>query len=834
MTSLLSALFVAYVPGALIFRLPVAQRDHRATLPSEERVFWYVIISLAISSVGALSLAALGWYSLERLLWTTGALSLLLVVASRGRLRLGKTAPRPGWTALIPVALLALSFSIIFYVPPAEYVMGGKDPGTYMNEGVQIAQRGTLGISDPLVASVPRSVRDLFFPERLNPTYHSSRFMGFFVLDPDEGRVVGQFPHLYPVWIAIGYGANGLSGARQIVGLWAILGVLAIYFAGSWLVGRPAATAGAVLLSLHVTQVWYGRYPNAEILLQVLIFSGLLAFSRASVENNRFFAPLAAVLLCLSLFAHFTAVLAVGAVAGAAMLGTIDGRRLQASFLVPLVVGTGVAMLYFSTVLGPYFERPILFLRFLEPTHIALGIVGLVVATGLLWSAQHRSVAVVVRRWLPWTVVGALWSLAVYAYFFRKSAPGLAVHDAEALRVITNFYLTPIGLVVALLGLGLVVCQSFWPGLAYVSTAAVFSCFFFFKMRIVPEHFWTARRFLPVILPTAFLLIGAVAFPRSSWQPLALRRRGVRVAFAGIGVLIVLSFGYRYLSQTEPILEHVEYAGLIAQLERLNAHFEEHDLVLVESRQASDMHVLALPLAYVYARDTLVLSRTSPNPAQFRQFLQWAAERYQRIFFVGGGGTELISQMVRAIPVASERFQIPEYEQAYRGYPREVRFKEFDFGIYELRLERVASEPFDLDIGTMDDLFVRRFHAKEVHGSSGTSFRWTRNVSFVSLLGITPERRTLTVWASSPRPDPVAQPPTAEIYLEDRYLGMIRATPNFEPYRFEIPIDIAEALALGEAAARLRIESIVWTPAQTGGLDTRELGLMIDRITIDQ
>ena len=63
---------------------------------------------------------------------------------------------------------------------------------------------------------------------------------------------------------------------------------------------------------------------------------------------------------------------------------------------------------------------------------------------------------------------------------------------------------------------------------------------------------------------------------------------------------------------------------------------------------------------------------------------------------------------------------------------------------------------------------------------------------------------------------------------------MIRATPNFEPYRFEIPIDIAEALALGEAAARLRIASIVWTPAQTGGLDTRELGLMIDRITIDQ
>ena len=35
--------------------------------------------------------------------------------------------------------------------------------------------------------------------------------MGFYLLDADEGSVVGQFPHLYPVWIAIGYGVNGFD-----------------------------------------------------------------------------------------------------------------------------------------------------------------------------------------------------------------------------------------------------------------------------------------------------------------------------------------------------------------------------------------------------------------------------------------------------------------------------------------------------------------------------------------------------------------------------------------------------------------------------------------------
>ena len=62
--------------------------------------------------------------------------------------------------------------------------------------------------------------------------------MGFWLLDAREGRVVGQFPHLFPASIAIGYGLFGLSGARMTVGVWAALGLLAVYFAGARFVGR--------------------------------------------------------------------------------------------------------------------------------------------------------------------------------------------------------------------------------------------------------------------------------------------------------------------------------------------------------------------------------------------------------------------------------------------------------------------------------------------------------------------------------------------------------------------------------------------------------------------
>ena len=51
-----------------------------------------------------------------------------------------------------------------FAVPAAEYVLGGRDPGVYMSEGIQIAQRRSLVTTDRVAAAVPASTRDLFFP----------------------------------------------------------------------------------------------------------------------------------------------------------------------------------------------------------------------------------------------------------------------------------------------------------------------------------------------------------------------------------------------------------------------------------------------------------------------------------------------------------------------------------------------------------------------------------------------------------------------------------------------------------------------------------------------
>src|SRR6185369_11364855 len=146
--------------------------------------------------------------------------------------------------------------------------------------------------------------------------------------------VIGQFPHLFPASIAIGYGVAGLTGARSAAGLWAILGLLAVYFAGGRLVGRTAAAAAAILLALHVIEVWFGRYPNAEVVMQALLFAALLANARAHIDRDPFFAPVAGVLLGLLLFLRYDVVLGIAGFATGLVLNAAARRaRPRRSFL---------------------------------------------------------------------------------------------------------------------------------------------------------------------------------------------------------------------------------------------------------------------------------------------------------------------------------------------------------------------------------------------------------------------------------------------------------------------------------------------------------------------
>ncbi len=826
METLGAIVLLGYLPGALLYRLPHWQRDRRAALRAEERVFWHIVLSLSWSLTLVLALAALDLYRFERLLMITGGAAIGLVVTSRGWLLYRGTAARATWTAILPLLLIALSVWRFF--PVSEYIIGGRDPGVYINEGIQIAQRGALVITDPVVAAVPAFARDLFFPQYYEDEYYSIRFMGMFVQDPRAGTVIGQFPHLFPASIAIGYDLHGLTGARQAVAWWAILGVVAVYFLALRWTGPPAAFAAALLLSLHVAQLWFARYPNSDIAMQAGVFAALLAFARAHQDDDEFFGPVAAWLLTLQLFSRIEALPVILVCAGAAVLQwiTTPGLRLRWRFLLPMAAGTLLGWTYLSTLMRPYFWRIDLYLSKLPVVDIALGVLVGLMAIALVRSMRSR-LAAPLERWLPWTLSGVLVGLAVYAYFLRVPGGALAAHDAYAFRAFVDLYFGWPMLAALLVGLVVAWRKGFWRDPAFALTVAAVSVFLFYKMHIVPEHLWLARRFLPVILPGLLIvgcatLLGPWPIPRT---PRALTR------VAG-GVLVLGLVGSAYVSAAAPLAPHVEYRNIIPYLERLKAQFGERDLVIFESRDAgSDLHILALPLAYIYDTPVLVLHSARPDTAQMRGFVEYALGSYDRVLFVGTGGTSLLSRDLQATPIASDRVQVDELEVTTDRLPRDVAFKEFDYGIYQLTLARNAPGPFILDLGDRDDLHVLRFHAKE--SADERSIRWTQNASEIAVTGMDETARTVTLTMSSGGRPPTAAPATVEVIFNGTSLGMVTVEPGFREYVFVLPEALAVAAAQADAPAALRLISTVWSPkALLGVNDGRELGVMLDRVAV--
>jgi hypothetical protein len=481
---------------------------------------------------------------------------------------------------------------------------------------------------------------------------------------------------------------------------------------------------------------------------------------------------------------------------------------------------------YLRGPMREYFNLPQVYLGHLPGAGAAGAVAACAVAIGvgigLRRLPQERARAVV-----AWTVIGLLLAAATYAWFFRHPGGKLTDYDAYALRTFTDFYILRLALMAALAGLVLNGSRGFWRDPAMALTAAAFAGFLFYKIRIFPFHFWAGRRIIPVILPALLLLAASAAFGAWPGRPRALR--AVRVT---AGAILLALIGVQYLRAAAPVMPHVEYRGIIPYLEKLASRFTDRDLVLVESRASgSDVHVLALPLDYIYARHVLVLNTPKPDKLVLRLFLEDAMKKYDRVFFVGGGGTDLLSRKISALPAASERIRVPEYDSLYDAYPRGVRGKDFEYGIYQLKLGGEAGRGFSLDVGDRDDLNVVRFGGKET--TDGQTFRWSGSQSFISVTGLTGrEREVLLVMNDGGRPAQ-AQAAVVEVFLNDVRLGEARVAPGFQPYRFAIPAGVAEAASGIDDPAQLKLVTTTWNPRRALSKDDdRNLGVMVDRVEI--
>ena len=389
-------------------------------------------------------------------------------------------------------------------------------------------------------------------------------------------------------------------------------------------------------------------------------------------------------------------------------------------------------------------------------------------------------------------------ALAIYAFAFRHPGGKLTDYDAYALRTFANFYLTMPALIAALVGYALVARGLFWRDPAFIVTLTAFSLFFFYKIRIVPEHFWMARRFVPVILPGALLLVAGAAL--TGVRGRLLFTRAIRGPI-GIVFLALLGGAVRAGREAGRRARRVRRASSRGS-RRWPRQIGDDDLLIVESRDAgSDVHVLALPLAYIYARNVLVLSTPCPTRrcsrrssiARARTIPARAVPRRRR-HRPAVVALERRADRQRPVPGARVR------RRAWNAYPRVV-------GAEGIRVQRLrvrtagGAQPAagDLDVGINDDLNVIRFHAKE--RSEGRTFRWSQARSFLIAQPHRRRRRARSCSSMNDGGRPPAAPPADVTVLDRRIACSARfawpAGSASTPSRFP-PTLAAAAAATGE------------------------------------
>jgi len=819
-----ATLVIFFAPGLwLVAALGGGRRPLRLLLV--EQLFLIVTASLIVSSWVGLALAEWGVFTPGRLAAGVGILTAALAVLTRERLRLF-----PGPLRLEDLAVAGLLvFALVVYFPPFEYVLGGKDPGVYVNAGFRVARHGNLAYVDPLVRDLPAEARSLFFrDDPALPLWSQPRYQGYYLDSPASGQVVSHGFHLYPVWIGIAASLFGMKAGLYATPFFALFSIVGLFVAVRRLFSAQVAIWAAALLSVFQIQVWFARFPNTEMLVQFLFGVALLGIYFMEEERSALAGALTGAALGSTLLVRIDSVLflvPLGLYLGGLQLMRRFGRA-ELACLAAFALAAGQAVLhaqlvsapYVASVLGRWYWAP-LGENLLPVAAVALAT--FILVDRLAARPVARLIGLLAEPRAGAGAAGLIFALAVYAYFIRPvwHHPRTAPHDAEAfLRM--GWYLYPMGVALAVAGAMLLLARRERRWSFLLITGLTFSLFYFYKIRVSNDHFFCMRRFIPVILPSSFI---AIAFFLATVGGF-----GGRLA-SRAGALVGLLAGLVYLNDGRPLWKHQEFRGSLEFIADVAQLIGDRDVVIFPRQEG--LHLLELPLAELHGKQVLEFYTLRPDKAQLARLLASWPDPHGEVYFVTNykiSLSGLFTRQVKDFWFATEKYEFTYARPPRSAEPFHLRFtlsKAVDLQDLARRVPRLPR----VDVGGSDDLQVAWFHEKESDGT--VTYRWSQATSTVFLPAI--ERSSRELLLSLAGPEQTAAPlPRVRVALNDHALGEIEIGRSFGTYRLPLSPE-----ALGSLAKELpvvRLDSEAWRPANVlpGAKDVRDLGVRVDWIEV--
>jgi hypothetical protein len=707
--------FALLLPGlALIalLRLPVGCGRTRTDLA--DLMLTSIVLSIAFNAWAALTLAEVGLFGLPALalIWLAlgGAAA---YVAWRRRAWPFGSVRLSGWSLAIGV-VFALGAALVSR--PAEYVFGIYDPGVYVNVGVAMARTGGVLVPDPELPRLTPDERRALFGNVPAP-WHRSGMPFVTVHDASRGTLEAEWFHLFPAWLAIWALAGNPLWGTPLLYLGA-LGAMALL--GRVLVHPAVGLAAALFLAVNVGEIWFGRYPMADLMAQTLVLTGFALLGFSATRRSAAFAALAGATFGLVHLAKIDIVIVPLALGGALAWQWLRGRwgRCETALLVGYLAVGGQAFLH-ALIFARFYIlrivldlltvsrlRPLLDLSALDRANLdhpyALDQLALLALANWWLFALPAAVFLVallallrLRGRLAWlripesprlnlVLAAVTVGLSVWAFFLRPVslvplpedplARAIAIANQQSF-VQLGWYFTPLGLAVAVAGLVGILIARPHPVLVLFALAGALSAFQLLGQALVnPGHFWAFRRFLPVVVP-AFSL--GMAYLLSS---LGERGASWRAHLPG-GALGLLLAGMM-LWQAAPILGETEYGGARRQFDTFVASLPQNAVILFAWSPAAER--LATPLHFAYGRTVFAVEDASWNdPGFIAARRRWDAEGRPVLYLREHG---LPPGPIEGPPSASVRIDVPALERPLDRLPREWERLRLSLDLY--RLER--------------------------------------------------------------------------------------------------------------------------------------------------
>ncbi|MAT96725.1 MAG: hypothetical protein CL608_06235 [Anaerolineaceae bacterium] len=806
-----------------------------------------------------------GWVS--TVLMTLGIFSLALVagvlfLAAAGLFGWQRPFQRPQFATLKwPEWLLMILLlgSAVVYFRPHEYVLGGIDPGGYMNIAATAVRTGDFILEDEWSGLLRE------FPEttlREQPPQWRTRylqFVGWYIDDHDHpARVIPQFFPFHPALVAVGISLAGLYGGLLVTPLWGTLCLATIFLLARQLFNTEIGLLAASLYAITPVHIYFARYPSTEPLTLLLIFTGLLSFQALWDERQGQIA---------------------WGILGGASFGVSFLTRIDLPLVALLIVGWLVLVRWqqrwtsgwrwFTLVLGAVSAHAGLSAFFLNSPYmwntygsllnvirrqlvvqlaLAGAVVMLVLGVWLMWRyswtqfRQTRLANFINGRSFRWLLAGGIVLLSAFAYFVRpllQPATSYATWPAGTTAWVLDgenwvrmgWYLTPLGLILATLGLAWLLRTASFNRLGFFLSIGILTTLqYVYKIFNTPYHIYTMRRYVPIVLPMLMIYTAVFLFYLFQSRP--------RVVKISAGVLTVgLMAGLLY--QSRFVLPLRDLYGATEALATFHEQLDPEALILISEPPTSMFaDTLGPPLKFIFGHDIATVRQDDEADAFLANVIQYAQEQERPLQLIGISPVlESVRTQFYLEPVAFVPIRLPKLHSTFTDFPSDIQNVYYGIEIYNLtpksgvEVSSSETDSFMVDIGTLDIAYIDDddnggFYGKEPLAGDITA-RWTRNEATIYLPISDTHSMQIEIRARIFRPDDVPDT-TVTVWLDNEEVGQFTPTDQWQTYTFT-----AINEAMDTTLSILSFHTETFNPAELHiNNDTRDLGFLIDWIRL--